>query len=429
MSLEHSTRTFETDIPEYAQSLFTEFHTIRCKSVEKGCTKVTSLEKGGINIHSFDTLSVGPENNNDGIDLFRCSYCQESTLCEEEGIFVCTSCGREGGVVITAQQEWRNHMDSDKGADPSRCGMPVHPLLPQASLGTVAQGYGKQGFRRLQMQNAMPSNERSLLDAIKIIKAAATKLNIPATLADKACYLYAELTKGMKIKRGPVRRALMANCQYVICKRKEFGCYVCREKLVDGYDIKLPQYNEGSKLFNGLSYHKTHGRAKETKWGKDFTSSRQNFVKPTNPENITEDACRKLGFDDYQTAGVTYIVRQVTRLKLVSARMPQSIAAGCLILYVKENNLRINIHRIAEICVVSDATAKNTHSELKKWTHFLTSKKCNNLVSSEVGNCMPRVRLEEIYTAPKRALQKTILLPSSVTNVESNRGRPKKVVD
>lgn len=385
-----------------------------------------------------DTTS--PENggrdknkDRDVIDLFQCPYCQESTLSEEDGEYVCTACGRESGVVITTQQEWRNHMDSSKTGDPSRCGMPVHPLLPQASLGTVAQGYGKQGFRRLQMQSAMPSNERSLLDAIKIIKEAALKLNVPGTLADKACYLYSELTKNMKIKRGPVRKALMASCQYAICKK--YKCYICREEMVAQYGIPMKKYNEGAKLFFNLSYHKTHGRAKETKWGSNFSSSREEFVKPTNPESITEDACKRLDLSDIETAEVTYVVRQVSRFKVVSSRMPQSIAAGCLIFYQTERGYPVNISKISKICVVSNATAKNTFLEIKNYSRlskgrsFLLPKTTDDLVNGKVGNCMPKIQLEKIYTAPKRALPKTVILPSSVTNVVSNRGRPKKVLD
>jgi len=410
-------------IPSSAQNLFAEFGSLRGSDGFGSTTTITSPEKIG-----KTEVKATRAHNVSEMDLFTCSYCQESTLCEEDGVLVCTSCGRESGNVITAQQEWRNHSDSRKG-DPSRCGMPVHPLLPQASLGTVAQGYGKQGFRRLQMQSAMPSNERALLEAIKIIKGAALELNIPMTLADKACFLYAKLIKDMKIKRGPVRKAVMANCQYAICKREDSGFYVSAEKLVKGYHIEMKKYNEGAKLFDLYSYHKTHGRARCKKWDKEFSSSRKTFVKPTSPENITEDACRKLAFDDHQTAEVTYIVRQVTRLKLVSARMPQSIAAGCLILYVKARKFRgankISISQIAKICVVSDATAKNTYNELKVGKSFLLPKASQDLYSGKVGNCMPRVQLEKIYTAPQRALPKTVILPSSVTKVESNRGRPK----
>lgn len=400
-------------------SMFEEFRSIR-----------SDLHQDKDNKNNKDKTDREVESKFETMDLFRCPYCQESTLSDEDGEYACTSCGRECGVVITTQQEWRNHMDSGK-ADPSRCGMPVHPLLPQASLGTVAQGYGKQGFRRLQMQNAMPSNERSLLDAIKIIKEAAIKLNIPGTLADKACYLYSELTKNMKIKRGPVRRALMASCQYAICKK--YDCYICREEMVTQYGIQMKKYNEGAKLFVNLSYHKTHGRAKDTKWGNNFSSSRDTFVKPTSPESITEDACKKLDLTDLETAEITYVVRQVCRFKVVSSRMPQSIAAGCLIFYLNEKGQQANISKIAKICVVSNATAKNTfieiknYSKLSKGRSFLLPKTTDDLVKGSIGNCMPKIQLEKIYTAPKRALPKTVILPSMVTNVVSNRGRPKKL--
>lgn len=386
------------------QNLFSEFDIIR--GIESKPSKPSEI--------------LGSENQFHEIDLFTCPYCHESTLREEEGMLVCSNrkCARECGNVITTKQEWRNHSESGK-SDPSRCGMPVHPLLPQASLGTVAQGYGKQGYRRLQMQNAMPSNERALLDAIKLIKSAALKLKIPATLADKACYLYAELTKGMKIKRGPVRKALMANCQYSICKRKDSGCYVCVEQLSNGYDIEMKKYNEGAKLFIQLSYHKTHGRANKSNWGHNFSNSRKTFVKPTSPEDITEDACRKLKLTDFQTGEVTYIVRQVARLKLVSARMPQSIAAGCLILYVTTKKLkRITVSHISKICTVSNATAKNTYNELKIGKSFLLPKVTNDLRSGKVGNCMPRVRLEKIYKAPRRAIPKTVYLGSDKISVK-----------
>ena len=99
-----------------------------------------------------------------------CSYCKEDTLVVDEGSFVCTKCGRESGIVISEKQEWRTFSNSNDTVDKSRCGMPSNPLLPQSSLGTVAQGSSRYGFGRLQIQNAMPSHERSRLDAFKLIK-------------------------------------------------------------------------------------------------------------------------------------------------------------------------------------------------------------------------------------------------------------------
>jgi transcription initiation factor TFIIIB Brf1 subunit/transcription initiation factor TFIIB len=391
-------------IPESIQNMFSEFSVIR------GETQDVLTSKKGNNFIYKESSSEKKEkarylSQMNEMDLYVCSYCQESTLCEEDGSMVCTSCGREEGVFTTSQQEWRCHQDSN-GQDQSRCGMPVHPLLPQSSLGTVVQGRGTQGFRRLQIQSAMPSDERALLDAIKIIKDAAIQVNIPATLADKACYLYSQLVKNMKIKRGPVRRALMANCQYAICKKKDYGFYICKEQLVKAYNINMNKYNEGAKYFVNYAYHKS--REISEKKSENLFSESHRFVKPTEPENITEDACRKLSFSDEQIAEVTYVVRQVCRLKLASSKMPQSVAAGCLILYVKEKKLKVSLHKIAVICLVSDATAKNTYNELNIGKNFLMPKSSQELLYGKVGYCMPRKKLEDIYTAPVRVNMKKI---------------------
>ena len=360
---------------------------------------------------------------------FNCPHCQESSLTIDEGRYVCTSsgCGKESGIVISEKQEWRSFADDNK--DNSRCGMATNPLLPQASLGTVAQGNVRSGFTRLQIQNAMPSHERSRLDAIKLIKSSAEKLSIPGVLADMACYLYVKLTENVKVKRGPGRKALMANCQYVICKKKGEGssCYVCSENLSEAYEITVKKFNEGSKLFAELSFYKTNCNNSDKTWNPKLTDSRTSFVKPTEPENIIRNVCKKLSFNDVEIASIIYITRHVKKLGIISSKMPQSIAAGCILLYVKEKNMRhIRLNKLSNFCTVSDATAKNTYNDLKKYKSFILPEKIEDLMSSEVGDCMPEKQLSKIYTAPRRAIPASIILEdnSNITNII--RGRPRK---
>jgi transcription initiation factor TFIIIB Brf1 subunit/transcription initiation factor TFIIB len=351
-----------------------------------------------------------------------CSYCNENTMKEDEGVMVCMLCSREGDRIISTQQEWNNYADSNKG-DPSRCGMPSHPLLPQSSLATVVQGYRNRGYCKLQLQNSMPSNEKSLLDAITLIKNAALQLSIPATLADKASYLYSELSKGLVMKRGHVRRALMANCQYAVLKDKDSNYYICTEKLVTGYNIDMVKYNEGTKLFNQLSHYKQTGRNSDIEWDQSISEQRKTFVEPINPENITEDVCKKFGFTDQEIAEVNYIVRQVLKLKLLSSKMPSSIASGCIILYIKEKKKKIDIKKISNYCYVSETTSKSIYTSIKKMAPLLFPKNQNDLVNSDVGNCMPQIQLEKVYTAPVRAFPTAIILKNDNDTVELRRGR------
>lgn len=401
-------------MPDDIQSMFDDFASIRGES-----SLSESLPESKKDKQSFKED-----------DLYTCFYCQEDTLSNEEGILVCTSCGRESGNVISTEQEWRNGFDSQK-VDPSRCGMPVHPLLPQASLGTVAQGYGRRGYRRLMMQSAMPSNERSLLDAINKIKSVANQLNIGASLADKACYLYSEVTKNVILKRGKVRSGLMGYCQEVVCGKPESGCYVTMEQLASAHGITTKKYNEGRTLFCNLSFYKSSSEDKNKKWSDEFKLSRQEFIKPTDPENIAKNACRKMRFTDEQIAEVTYMLRNIKKLKLASSKMPQSVAAGCLILYVKERNIKNSLateSKIAELCIVSDPTAKSTYKTLSVAKKYIIPKK-NDVTTGKINSCMPKIQLDKIYTAPRRANPRTVYLPSSDIKPKSNRGRPKIIED
>lgn len=357
----------------------------------------------------------------------RCSGCQEGELVVEEGIFVCTNCGKENGTVISEKQEWRTFADSNDNKDASRCGMPSNPLLPQSSLGTVAQGNRRSGFTRLQIQNAMPSNERSRLDAIKLIKSSADKLSIPGVLVDMACYLYVKLTENVKVKRGQARKALMAYCQYAICKRKGSGCYVCPEKLSESYEITVKKFNEGSKLFSELSFHKTNCKDAKGNWERKLTTSRSSFVKPTEPENIIRNVCEKLNLGDIEIAKTIFIARNVKKLGIISSKMPQSIAAGCILLNVKESKIKnAPLNKISNYCTVSDATAKNTYVELRKYKGFLISKDNSELLDGNVGDCMPEKQLSKIYVAPQRALPPSVIIKENSKRIAVSRGRPKK---
>lgn len=359
---------------------------------------------------------------------FKCPYCKESSVLIEDGSFVCTSCGKENGIVISDKQEWRSYTESYNNVDSSRCGMPSNPLLPQSSLGTVATGNVNFGFSRLQTQNAMPFNERPILFAIKLIKKAAQSIDISGVLSDMACYLYVKLTENIKVKKGKVRIALMAYCQYVICKHKESNCYVSAEELSIAYDITMKKFNEAIKLFSDYSFYKTKCNNVEKKWNTKLIDSRNNFVKPTDPENIIRNVFKNIEFNDNDIANIIYIARNVKKLGIISSKMPQSIAAGCILLYVKEKGLKhIKINMISANCNVSDTTSNNIYAEIKNYKEFLFPKDLHDLYSGSVGDCMPEVDLSKIYTAPSRALPPSVIIDIGVKKSVNSRGRPKKI--
>ena len=150
-----------------------------------------------------------------------CFNCEGDSLIYDEGIIVCENCGVDNGAMIDYQQEWRFYgsEDTKHSSDPTRCGMPINPLLPQSSLGTIILGRGFEKYRRLNNWNSMTYKERSLLKVFKNIQSKSDENNISICVVDRAKIMYKTLSEDT-IKRGKSRKGLIAACLYNSCKDK-----------------------------------------------------------------------------------------------------------------------------------------------------------------------------------------------------------------
>ena len=68
----------------------------------------------------------------------KCDCCSSSLVINQEGFQTCTN--RKCGIVYTdtidTSAEWRFYGAEDSGSrDPTRCGMPINPLLKESSFG------------------------------------------------------------------------------------------------------------------------------------------------------------------------------------------------------------------------------------------------------------------------------------------------------
>ena len=363
-----------------------------------------------------------------------CDYCKQESLIIDRGLYVCTSCGKEEGVIISDDQEWRSFLDSNS-KDNSRCGIPSNPLLPN-TLSTMVHSRHAIGNSLLQI--SMNSKSRGLLIIYKTIKSVAKNLLISGNLADKAFYLYNNLTLGvMNLKRGGIRYALMAKCQYVICKEENNDSHICSEKLIDEYKkfSKSKKYkksesainfNEGSKLFDDLYFFQKQNNDISIKKN-PILEKKHDFTKPTEPENIIKNVCNKLELSEEQIANIIYMSRHVKKLSLLSSKMPQSIASGCIHLYCNKYKIKIHIKKISELSMVSPETTNNTSKSLMKYEKIIFAKKKDDLIHGKFGNCMPKKQLSKIYTAPQNAFpQEKEIIELHKSTLTISRGRPRK---
>ena len=84
-----------------------------------------------------------------------CDFCSSSLLITDEGYLACTNdkCGYIYTDILDQGAEWRFYGgDDNQGQDPTRCGMPVNPLLVESSYGckVVCQSNTSYEMRKIR---------------------------------------------------------------------------------------------------------------------------------------------------------------------------------------------------------------------------------------------------------------------------------------
>ena len=93
----------------------------------------------------FDSEVVNPDKQKDPLEcLYRticnrehCEMCQYSLAFSDEGFLTCTNnkCGIIYKDMLDQSPEWRYYgADDNQNSDPTRCGMPINPLLEESSF-------------------------------------------------------------------------------------------------------------------------------------------------------------------------------------------------------------------------------------------------------------------------------------------------------
>ena len=94
----------------------------------------------------------------------RCDVCQSNIVITEDGFATCTNprCSIIYKDVLDQSAEWRFYgADDNQMTDPTRCGMPVNPLLVESSYGCKvlcegASSYEMRKIRRYTEWQSMP---------------------------------------------------------------------------------------------------------------------------------------------------------------------------------------------------------------------------------------------------------------------------------
>lgn len=289
-------------------------------------------------------------------DEIKCFNCQSENLVSDDGIIVCEDCGVDNGAIIDYQQEWRFYgsEDTKHSSDPTRCGMPINPLLPDSSMGTIILGRGFEKYRKINNWNSMTYKERSLLKVFKNIQSKSDENDISICIIDRAKIMYKTLSEDT-IKRGKSRKGLIAACLYNSCKDKNDPRST--KEISQMFGLKIKKMTSGCKQFNEMMYHNNS----------DYISK----IKPTSPEDFIERYIMVLKLDKKNKERAVYISEMASKLGLVSENTPASIAVGSIYLTSQVYGLGITKKKLSEVCEISEVTISKTYKKMVKFKKFL----------------------------------------------------------
>ena len=132
-----------------------------------------------------------------------CDRCESILAFSDEGFLTClnSKCGIIYKDIVDQSAEWRFYgADDNHNSDPTRCGMPINPLLKESSYGCKvicvgSMSYEMRKIRRYTEWQSMPYKEKSQYDEFQIITNMAHNAGIPKMIIDDAIRYHKKISE------------------------------------------------------------------------------------------------------------------------------------------------------------------------------------------------------------------------------------------
>jgi len=284
-------------------------------------------------------------------DRDTCDQCQYPLLLNELHYLTCSNrkCGQMYKDRLDFNAEWRFYGANDSGdRDPTRCGMPVNPLLKQSSFGckvlsNYRNSYEMQKIRRYTEWQAMPYKEKSQYDEFQRITAMAVEGGIPKIIIDEAMR-YHKRVSDRKTFRGLNRDGIIAASIYIACRIN--GTPRTAKEIATMFHLDDASATKGCKnatcIINELE--------------SEMTNLDKTSLCRTKPESFINRYCSKLNMNPELTKLSLFISVKINKHNWIAENTPHAIAAGIVYFISHLFSLSISkqdVHRISSISEVT----------------------------------------------------------------------------
>ena len=291
----------------------------------------------------------------------KCSICDSKLYLGEEGFNLCSNpkCGIMYTDSLDMGAEWRYYgADDNQARDPTRCGMPINPNLPESSYGCKVlcqsgSSYEMRKVKRYTEWQSMPYREKSQYDEFQRITIMAQNSGISKMIIEEALRYHKQISE-QKTYRGLNRDGIIAASVYIACRIHGYGRTA--KEIAQIFNLDTSSATRGCKnamnIINELEAE--HDEIDKTKY--------QN----TKPIAFIDRYCSKLNMNAELTKLCSFIAIKIDKQNLIPENTPHSVAAGIIFFIVQEFKLNIskrNIHNISEI---SEVTINKCYKKLEK---------------------------------------------------------------
>ena len=330
--------------------------------------KVTKKKKHNVNKaklwNMFDN-ELGIENKqieciyrNSGEREF-CDTCQSGLAFTEQGFLECTNkqCCIVYKDVLDSSAEWRFYgADDNQSSDPTRCGMPINPLLKESSYGckVICDGrssYEMRKIRRYTEWQSMPYKEKSQYDEFQRITTMAHNAGISKLIIDDAIR-YHKMISEQKTFRGLNRDGIIAASIYISCRINDHPRTA--KEIATIFHLDTTSATKGCKnatsIINSMEV--------------DVNNENKTNLGTTNPCDFIDRYCSRLNMNSELTKLCKFIAVRIDKNNIMPENTPHSIASGVIYFVCMNCSLNINKKDIHNVSEISEVTINKCYKKL-----------------------------------------------------------------
>ena len=291
-----------------------------------------------------------------------CSSCKTHLFVGDDGFLTCPN--KKCGIIykdnLDQSAEWRFYgADDNQNSDPTRCGMPINPLLQESSYSCKVLCPGKSSYemhkiKRYTDWQSMPYKEKSQYDEFQLITIISQNAGIPKMIIDDATRFHKQISEA-KTFRGLNRDGIIAASIYISCRVNNFPRTA--KEIADIFNLDNTSATKGCKnalsIINDIEHNNNNNDEILT-------------LNKTTPLSFIERYCSKLNINNELTSLCKFIAHKIDKLNLIPENTPHSIAGGIIYFVSQICNLNIPKSTINNISKISEVTINKCYKKLEQ---------------------------------------------------------------